>query len=491
VEVTHDATAPRGASATTWRLALAFGAVLALFGMALLVTLGALARITDAEGEVSRLDHAKHAGHMAAAQVREQYIHQAHTLLAFDRSHMGNYDEAVTKTEHAARHLGAIVDTDEDRAAAGEIARLAHQSDALFRAEVLPAIDRGDRATVTRLGDRLEAVVDCVVGLNEALNARLEARSEAARQRAISLQRSARTATLACFALAIALAGIVGFWLARSILGPVQALRGGVRRVADGDLSARLEVARKDEFGELAAAFNQMAASLAHKQEQLVRSQKLASIGQVAAGVAHEINNPLGVILGYAKLLRRQATGETAEELRLIEEEAVQCQRIVAGLLDLARPQVLRRERFDLAELAREAVARLDDGGKLAERAVDTSGLAATTVSGDGGKLRQVIANLIVNAAEASPAGGRIAVTCGVDGGEPTLVVRDDGAGIQPDIVARIFDPFFTTKRGGTGLGLAITQAIVDAHGGRLEVDSRPGHGTTVRVRLPAKETSP
>src|SRR5512147_2710450 len=104
------APATRGGSATTRRLALAFGAVLALFGMALVVTLTALERITEAEREVSRLDHAKHAGHMAAAQVREQYIHQAHTLLAFDRSHMAHYEEAVAATKHAAGHLSGIVD---------------------------------------------------------------------------------------------------------------------------------------------------------------------------------------------------------------------------------------------------------------------------------------------------------------------------------------------------------------------------------------------
>ena len=138
----------------------------------------------------------------------------------------------------------------------------------------------------------------------------------------------------------------------------MSALRSGTRRLGDGDLSARVFLDGQDEFSELAHAFNDTAASLARNQGQLLRSQMLASVGQVAAGVAHEINNPLGIILGYVKLMRRKPGTADDEGLRVIEDEAVQCQRVVQGLLDLARTPTLIPEPVDLGTLARECVDR-------------------------------------------------------------------------------------------------------------------------------------
>jgi signal transduction histidine kinase len=474
-------------SVTARRLAAAFVAVLLLFGAALVVELITLRRIGQAEDDVARLDHAKHAGHMAAAQVREQYIHQAHTLIEFDHSHLDHYQTAVDATRAAMAHLDALAGTDAERNLARAIAALAAASDRDFRQLVIPAVERGERGAVSALGARLESRVDEVVRLADQLNRSMEARADVARARAVRLREQSLQLTLGIFALAIVLAAIVGVWLTRSIMRPVAALRAGVRRVGDGDLGARIEIRGGGEFAELAGAFNEMTADLRRHQEALVRTQKLAAIGQVAAGVAHEINNPLGVILGYAKLLRPQLPKEQAEEVGIIESEAVQCQRIVQGLLDLARPQNLDLGPVDLAELAREAVGRLDETGAVDERSVRTpAGGAAPPVAGDEGKLRQVITNLVLNAAQATGAGGHIDVEVAPAADDQVaLSVRDDGPGMPPEVRARIFDPFFTTKRGGTGLGLSIVQAIVDAHGGRIEVDSAPGGGTRVTVCLP------
>jgi signal transduction histidine kinase len=329
-------------------------------------------------------------------------------------------------------------------------------------------------------------VVDRVVADNERLNEKLERRATEANERAGALRTQARRVTLLCFGLAILLSGIVGLWLSRWMVTRVSALRAGTRRVGAGDLNARIQLAGRDEFAELAAAFNHMTESLARNQEALVRSQKLAAIGQVAAGVAHEINNPLTVILGYAKMLRKQAPSGAQEELAIIQEEAVLCQRIVQGLLDLARPQRLDVEPVDLAELARDAVGRLDESGALDGRRVDMPPPGARAViTGDAGKLRQVISNIVVNAAQAGPVDQpvRIETEDAPDGA--VLTVADQGPGISADVLPHVFDPFFTTKRKGTGLGLSIAQAIVDAHGGRLDIDSAPGRGTRVSLRLP------
>jgi two-component system NtrC family sensor kinase len=225
--MTDDRRPPR--SVTGRRLLAAFAAVLALFGIALAVELVALRRIADAEADVARLDHAKHAGHMAAAQVREQYIHQAHTLIEFGKGHLGHYEKVVAATRATIEHLRSVAETDEDRALAAEIGRLAEENDRDFRDKVVPAIERGDRSVVAELGDQLESVVDRVVELNAQLNAGLERRSAAAQARAERLRDQSVIWTIVCFALAIVLAGGVGFWLSRTIVRRVDRLRQGAR----------------------------------------------------------------------------------------------------------------------------------------------------------------------------------------------------------------------------------------------------------------------
>lgn len=466
------------------RLLAAFGCVLLLFGAALAVELVTLQRIAAAEADVDRYDQAKHAGHMAAAQVREQYIHQAHTLIEFGEAHLAHYEKVVVATRAAIEHLETVAETPEDQQVAAEIARLAAQNDADFHDKVVPAIRRGERDDVAQLGDELEAVVDQVVDLNTRLNDDLERRSVAARERAERLRNQAVAAAIACFALAIVLAAALGLWLTRAIGRRIEILRQGARRVGAGDLSARIALSGADELAELGAAFDHMAESLAREQAALVRSQKLASIGQVAAGVAHELNNPLAVILGYTKLLRREP-GAHAEELAIIDDEARLCQRIVAALLDLARPQRLDVQPLDLGKLAREAVERLADAGALTQRSVEVRADTSVVVPADAGRLRQVIANVVINAAEATAPNGRITIEARTDGDCGTLTVTDDGPGIAETVRGQIFDPFVTTKPRGTGLGLAIAQAIVDAHGGRIAVSSSGEHGTAVCLHLP------
>ncbi len=466
------------------RVLAAFGGVLLLFAAALAVELVTLRRIAAAEDEVSRLDHAKHAGHMAAAEVRDQYIHQAHALIEFGPGHLEHYGRVRVAARDSILHLQTLADTDADRALAGEIARLAEQNDRDFQTLVVPAIRRGDRSGIADLGAKLETVVDQVVELNAQFNAGLEVRSGRAHDEAERLRRQAVAATIACFALAILLAAGLGLWLTHTIVQRMDSLRRGTRRLGAGDLDARIELTGRDEFAELAASFNQMAASLAQEQAALVRAQKLASIGQVAAAVAHELNNPLSVILGYTKLLRAEG-GEVSEELRIVHDEARLCQRIVQELLDVARPHRLEVAPVELGELVREAVDRLADSGALSDRRVEVIARPPVVVTADAGKLRQVIANVVMNASEASPADGRITIDTSSDRDHGTLTVSDDGPGISAEIRQQIFEPFVTTKPNGTGLGLAIAHAIIEAHGGTISIKSSGAHGTVVSLQLP------
>ncbi|MDP1602638.1 MAG: HAMP domain-containing protein, partial [Legionella sp.] len=291
-------------SGTSARLTAAFMAVLALFGVALWIALSTFQRLGVAEAEVAELEDAKHAGHAVAAAIREQYIHQAHTIITWDRSHLGHYEDAARNTRAATRRLQEMAQSDEHRTRTLEIARLVAQVDEAFKTRVLPGVDANDKGAVARGHDETERLVGKVVQMSEGLNRELERFSMEARERERGMRERARLAFIGCFALAIALAALLGFVMIRSIRTRLGRLREGAANIARGDLSTQIRLEGSDEFSDLADAFNQMAADLQRHQDSAVRSQKLATVGQVAAGVAHEINNPLGVILGYLKLMR-------------------------------------------------------------------------------------------------------------------------------------------------------------------------------------------
>jgi signal transduction histidine kinase len=202
--------------------------------------------------------------------------------------------------------------------------------------------------------------------------------------------------------------------------------------------------------------------------------------------VAHEINNPLGVILGYTRLLEKRAQGSLREDLAVIEEEALRCKEIVEGLLDLSRPLQISREPVDLRATAEEVIERLREAAVLDGVEVVIRGGA--TVDGHPSKLRQVLSNLIRNAAEAAGRGGAVEVSLeGVPGGGAVISVRDTGPGLDAGALSRLFEPFFTTKDRGTGLGLAISRAIARAHGGEIEAGNAPQGGAAFTLRLPRR----
>ena len=475
---------------TARRIAGAFGLVLLLFALALVVMIVALHNIGTAEDEVARLDRAKHAGHHAAAMAREQYMHQAHTMLAWDNSHMEHYAETAAAARHATEHLGHEIAGHPGAEQATEITRLIIESDRRFREEVWPAIERNDRSRISELHHMTERPVQEVVALNEKLNRSLEAESESARTSAEDIRGTAGVVVLVCFALAIAAAAAVGYYLMRSISRPVAALRAAAVRVGAGDLDARVTLPGSDELAELARVFDQMTADLKRHQSELLEAHRLASIGQVASGVAHEINNPLGVILGYVTLLRRDAQMADREDLRIIEDEVRQSLAIVAGLLDLARPVRLDRTDVDLRDVGREAASRLEESGRSEGVEVRFRDGTVPTAFADEGKIRQIALNLLSNAVDAArdPAAEApiVEVTWCERDRYAWLQIDDHGPGVAPEALARIFEPFFTTRTKGHGLGLAIARTLARAHGGDIHIEPRPGgKGTRASLSLP------
>lgn len=291
----------------------------------------------------------------------------------------------------------------------------------------------------------------------------------------------------------------------RMVHKPVQELIAGTHRVAGGDLDYRLPVRSRDEIADLAASFNKMTAELAEARARLLEqtqnalagSEKMASLGKLAATVAHEVNNPLFGILTYAKLCRRAIEGSTlaedtrrpiAEQLEVIERESRRCGEIMRNLLTFARQAPRRREPNNLNELVGRAVRLMNHQFEIQGIELQTGlGDQPATVDCDAGQIQQVVLVLLVNAAEAMPQGGRLQVRTELTGDSVTLYVRDWGPGIRADVLPHIFEPFFTTKdeQQRTGLGLAVAKSIVDQHGGAIEVHSQEGQGAEFVISLP------
>lgn len=229
-------------------------------------------------------------------------------------------------------------------------------------------------------------------------------------------------------------------------------------------------------------------------ERQLQRADRLASLGQISAGIAHEINNPLGIILGYAQLLMRGSEKDTQnyEDVKTIERQAQNCKRIVEDLLKFARAADTRRTVVEVNQCLRDIVALLARQFESANIKVETHfHQDLPPVLGDTEKIKQVFMNLLVNAKQAITCGGWIRIETAFDmkSGQVRIIISDSGVGIPEDIADKVFDPFFTTKPvgEGTGLGLSVSYGIIHDHGGTIEVKSEVGKGSVFTVQIPAQ----
>jgi signal transduction histidine kinase len=468
---------------TSRRISVSFATLVLLFGLAAAAIFGALSDLHRGLHEVRQHEEQVRTVLELASAIRDQYAHQAHTIILENTSHLPLHDEArarvrsligLVRSQQSDTESGKLVD---------EVDLKASRFDAVFRENLLPAILKGDREAVRREHGRVQELVAQVESRTDQLAQRSLASIGTFEEHASAVQHAAIRWTVVFLATVSLCAVAMGVYLRRSIARPLEQLRDGAARIASGRLDARIEVETADEFGQLARQFNAMTSALRDHQDRLVHSERLAGIGRLAAGVAHEINNPLGVILGYVRLLRRETTGRLAADLQIVEDEAVRCQEIVEGLLDLARPAQGGGERVDLRALCEDVVVRLRESGKLDGVSVTVEGQGSA--AGSEARLRQVAMNLIRNAGEAAGAPGRVSVRISTGPSGVLLSIADDGPGIAPEARGHLFEPFFTTKPAGTGLGLAVSQAIAHAHGGRIEAREASPRGTIFTVQLP------
>jgi len=296
----------------------------------------------------------------------------------------------------------------------------------------------------------------------------------------------------------------------RGVMRPLEHLRAGVRRVAAAQFNGAIQEKGGKEFVDLANDFNAMAAELDsfyrkledkvnEKSRELVRSERLASVGFLAAGVAHEINNPLNIISGYAELsykrlgtkVDRSSVKDTLQVLKIIRDEAFRCKEITAKLLSLAKGSNTR-EPLALDTVAREVVVLAGGLKDYRDRLIELKFDGSLKVVANPAEMKQVLLNLTVNALQAvKPPDGRVLIEGRRKNGWVELSVCDNGDGICAESLKHVFEPFFSRRPGarapGTGLGLSITHAIVENHGGRIRAESPgTGRGSRFTVELPA-----
>jgi signal transduction histidine kinase len=418
-----------------------------------------------------------------SSAVRDQYAQQAHTIVLGD-GNMEPYAGAHRHLEEVIERIRGYAQQPDERSWVEDMATASEKLDRVFREKIAPAVLMPDQRNVRADHSRGQPLVYLIRGRSDQLVGRFENRIAELHADVVRKEEGAwRWNAFFVVVVVPLLAMLVGLYVQRSVARPVERLRAGAKRIGQGDLDALIPIDTPDEFGELASQFNAMTRALKEHQAQLVQSEKLAGIGRLAAGVAHEINNPLLVILGYASLLGRKATGDLAADLQIIEDESLRAKTIVDGLLDLSRPTQAEGERVDLRALADESVERLREARRLEGVRVEVTG--SGSAAGSGPKLRQVVMNLLQNAAEAAP-GGRIDVRVDACREFGSVVVCDTGPGLSPAAMERIFEPFFTSKERGTGLGLAVSKGIVQAHGGTITAMNMAVGGARFEVRLPA-----
>jgi len=408
--------------------------------------------------------------------------------------------------------------------------------------QTLTALNRPDRFRVYRSqGERVLAVITPIENQPECSNAAchehpasqqilgvLDTHLSLARTDQQLAQVSWRM--LASDALAMAgIAFITWIFIRRVVDRPLRRLQAGTQKLSEGALGYQIEDGSHDQIGAVAASFNSMSLQLQAANEELVswartledrvaektrelrrahdevlHSETMASVGKMAAVVAHEINNPLSGILTYSKLLKKwvdsgQVSADKKQEARecldLITSESRRCGELVRNLLTFARQSPMNVQPTDINRVVEQCLLLVRhklEIGSIELHSTLAEGLPRLQC--DPSQIEQVLLAVIVNAADAMPKGGNLWIESRLhtEGRQVSLTVRDDGSGIPPDVMPKIFEPFVTTKdhEHGTGLGLAVSRGIVERHSGKISIESEVGRGTTVTITLPVPGSS-
>ena len=296
------------------------------------------------------------------------------------------------------------------------------------------------------------------------------------------------------------------FFFSSTIISPLTELTRMMEKVGKGEFSGKIKVKVKDEIGRLANVFNKMISDLKNRDDEierakgrLVQSEKMSAFGQMSAGIAHEVKNPLAGILGYAQMSKKKLPPDSdiIPYLDIIEKETVRCKEIVENLMRFARQEKASMNRIDINKTVKDSI-------RLVEHQMSISGIKVVQVfaldgapiflTGNSNQIQQVMMNLMLNAQQAMDNKGTLTITTHHEPEQNRVIIliSDTGSGMPPDVRDRVFEPFFTTKGvgKGTGLGLSVSLGIIKDHGGTIEVESELGKGTTFQITLPLQNSA-
>ena len=424
---------------------------------------------------------------------------------------VGELDEVPVGDRSQERETAAAI---AERLAA--IERLVNAADGI-RAASPDEQAAARRRMLAAVGPQLGSLADLAAELPSFLQDRLHALASEVRGRYRTLIGTTTAAALSATLLLVAIGALTYRWIFR----PLRQLGHGSRQVAAGDFSYRIQLDTDDEMAELADALNAMTARFQEIRDDLdrqvqlrtrevIRGEQLASVGFLAAGVAHEINNPLASIAMCAESLESRLEGLAADAadaqvarryLALIQSEAFRCKGITEKLLDFSRLGEVRRQATALLALVGDVAEMLRHVGRFKGRTVEIEEGQDLLVLVNPQEIKQVVLNLLVNALDSLGPEGSVRVAArrsplpesSRGGGEAVLTISDDGCGMDEEVLEHLFEPFFTRRKNGqgTGLGLSIVHRIIVDHGGRIEATSAgPGRGSTFRVTLPLADVA-
>jgi len=504
----------RGGS-VSMRLAVGFLLVLAVFAGALLMTLYNLEKVKDASENIRVRQEIRRDALGIARLAQDLFLCQSEFVdgAGVDWHKLAEFQDLYQRMEQELQSLLSRPVDDPERGYLGELGGAAVRLRAIFMDKIVTAKVQADMGLVPvedlgAVQEESRAVLGEIAELNERLAYAFEIRTLNAELYARSAWNLSLAVSKVIFPVALLICLLIVYYTHRSIVRPVGALVKGTAAVARGDLTGAIDVDGTGEFRELAESFNRMAHALAANQKQLIEAEKMASVGRLAAGVAHEINNPIAVILGHSQMLLDGPPGSRPEkdQLLTIAQEARQCKHIVDGLLDLSRPSdPTAGEVINPCEVVAEALGslqalQLTEGVCIDDSVIDRP-LSLTIGQA---RLRQLVLNIARNALEALQGHGdgllkiegylrpRDKVNPSLLAEAPPearsflmLVFTDNGPGLPKQARDHLFEPFFTTKPDGMGLGLAISYNVARAHGGFIQAESVEGEGTVFTVGLP------
>lgn len=478
--------APQGRSIAR-RVAIGFGAVLVVALLMSATLLFTLQQVSTLVAGMQEEEQPIRRGYQLSAAVREQALHVSHTLIGKDDSHLARYHEWHDRLQGHLQYL-------QHHVPATEVPRLEQLGETtasihhLFISEALPAVRQGDGLGAQQAHRRLDHLTQRAAESADRLAVAIEGQMAHSHHLATRSTRIGILAGVGGLSVIFVLSVVHTLRLRGSLIEPLRVLGGAAERFGAGEFSHRVPDLDGQELSSLGHTMNQMAAELAQRQQRLVKSERMAALGQLAAGVAHELNNPIGIMRGYLKTMSpNDDPKQLTDELAILDEEARHCQKVAEDLVSYSRVDQLTLEPIAIHQLIENVAQRVAESE---DRADDlTLELEAAEAEVDRTKVRQVVMNLVLNAFQISSPGSRVTLNGTQRDESYRLQVRDQGPGFQESDQDRIFEPFFTQRQGGSGLGLSVAQGIVQAHGGSISAKNAPG-GALFSVHFPLKPPS-